>query len=166
MIVKQRGMYLDKFEVRITTEQDIFEICNWRYEEPYDVYNYPEFEILREQEWGILFKETREREFLSLYKNRELIGNFRFIENEKNVILGLSLKPDFCGQGFGSKFMRIILKEYNNRFEDKNLILKVREFNKRAIKLYKNSGFIIIGSEIRNINGENIKMLIMQYKAN
>ena len=76
-------MYLDKFEVRITTEQDIFEICNWRYEEPYDVYNYPEFEILREQEWGILFKETREREFLSLYKNGELIGNFRFIENEK-----------------------------------------------------------------------------------
>ena len=59
---------------------------------------------------------------------------------KKNVILGLSLKPDFCGQGFGSKFMRIILKEYNNRFEDKNLILKVRNLTKGLLNYIKIQG--------------------------
>ena len=150
-------LYLEHYTVRSTTQKDVLEICNWKYEEPYDLYNYPPYETLVEQSWGIVNETTREQEFCSLYKNNELIGIFRFVVYQDYVSLGLSLKPAYCGKGFGNFFIKIILSEFKMRFSNRHLILKVRAFNKRAIRLYINNGFQLM----ENPNNEN--MLTMEY---
>lgn len=154
---KFKKNFKSNISVKTTTQKDVLKICNWKYEEPYDFYNYPPYETLVEQGWGIADEATREKQFYSLYKNNELIGVFRFAEHQDYISLGLSLKPAYCGKGFGNYFMKIILSEFKMRFSDKRLILNVRAFNKRAIKLYMNNGFRLID------NPSDKNMLSMEY---
>lgn len=104
-----------KYIVEITTEKDVREICKWKYEPPYDVYDYLEYEDLEEQGWAIANNEIRNREFFSVYNKDDLIAIFRLKEQNENTVLGLSLKPELCGQGFGKNLMEIILKKYEEK---------------------------------------------------
>ena len=130
--------------LEILTEDHAKQICCWKYEEIYSIYNYPDWDTLNQQRWGITIEEKRKNEFTAVIdESNNLCGYIRFIENKDFVLVGLGLKPSLCGQGLGDMLMELLKNECKNRYDNKKIALEVRSFNKRAIKCYKKSGFEI-----------------------
>lgn len=131
-----------KMYIRNLTEEDVRQICTWRYVGDYTVYNYPEWETIVEQNWGLAQELIRQKEFFAVVNEKdELIGHFRLKEQEEIIYLGVGLAPELCGHGYGAAVLELIIKESKERYPDKRLALEVRSFNHRAIKCYQKAGF-------------------------
>lgn len=55
--------------------------------------------------------------------------------------IGLGLRPDLTGRGFGEAFLKQGIVHLTETFQAKKLRLAVAAFNKRAIEVYRHSGF-------------------------
>ncbi|HEX3017233.1 MAG TPA: GNAT family N-acetyltransferase [Caproicibacter sp.] len=124
------------------TEQNAREICGWKYADEYAVYNYPDWETLQDRKWAIADSERRRNEFYSVFSQQNnLVAYFRLVRQSDGLLLGLGMKPEYCGKGFGGAFMALIVRYAQQNFPGNNLQLDVREFNRRAIKCYEKAGF-------------------------
>lgn len=130
-----------EFSIREFSEKDAKEICNWRYDNEYSIYNLPTFEIAKELGFGFTDELTRNREFKSLYNYDKLICYFRLVEKENEFTFGIGLKPNYCGKGHSKSIMPIILDYAKIYCNNKPIKLIVRNFNIRAIHVYKKFGF-------------------------
>jgi RimJ/RimL family protein N-acetyltransferase len=131
-----------------------------------------------------LFSKTisvyNERDFLdNILKNNENI--FGIIDSKTNKLIGNCglLFPDwidgcaefgifigekkYWGKGYGKEATMLILDYGFNVLNLHNIILRVYSFNKRAIKLYEQCGFKIIGKrrESRTIAGKRYDIILM-----
>lgn len=161
------------------TEAFAKEICGWKYESPYSVYNYPDWETCRAGRWDITSEGKWKREYIALVTREEgrdvLCGFLRFMPGSAkgrwlfgtgkggSVALGLGLRPDLCGRGYGAELMRIALREYKRRYRGLSLELYVRPFNERAIKLYTKSGFTVTGRMTGHTSMGEAEFLHMRY---
>ena len=140
-----------KFILNNLTEENAKEICSWKYEGEYAVYNYPDWNVVAAQNWAIAKEEKRCREFKAvLNESGELCGYFRMIDSGEYILVGVGLKPSICGNGLGSILMKLLKNECFRRFNNKKIVLEVRSFNKRAIKCYEKAGFTAVDSYERN----------------
>lgn len=147
------------------TENHVREICNWKYEGEYSVYNLPTYDKVVTQKWGIAIEEKREKQFAAVRsQNGDLYGYIRFIENENYVLVGLGLKPSLCGQGLGSALMELIKKESNRRYGNIIIVLEVRSFNQRAIKCYQRAGFKIIDRYSKDTLAGHDEFIKMEFR--
>ncbi|MPQ43117.1 GNAT family N-acetyltransferase [Clostridium tarantellae] len=146
------------------TENYAEEICKWKYEGEYCVYNYPAWSDILKDNWAITIQEKREQEFLALVDDYNfLCGYIRLISKKDYVIVALGLKPSLCGQGLGKTIMYIIKKICMKIYSNQKILLEVRSFNKRAIKCYEKAGFKIIEVFEKNICGERVNLVKMQF---
>lgn len=152
------------------TEKHTKEICNWKYEGEYSIYNYPNYSRAINEKWAITIKQKREKEFFSIVNEcNELYGYVRFQTKEKEILVGIGLKPTLCGKGLGNVAMKLIIKECAYLYPFKDIILEVRKFNKRAINCYKKAGFIEVSRYNKETSigpGEFIKMKFNQDGVN
>lgn len=130
---------------RYLTKTDKKEICSWKYDGEYAIYNLPSYDEMKKLQSGFMNpeKENNYRVFLT---DNQVIGYINLMEKETEVFIGIGVHPEFCGQGYGKKILHesiIISKEL---YPDKTLCLEVRTWNKRAIKCYQSVGFIIDGN--------------------
>lgn len=144
------------------TESCAKEICSWKYNDEYSIYNYPEWNKIINERWGITVEVKRKSEFNAIVDERKnLCGYIRLIDKNDYVLIGIGLKPSLCGQGLGNITMEIVKQQCKNKYANKKIILEVRSFNKRAIRCYKNAGFDIVEIYKKNTPigyGEFIKM--------
>jgi ribosomal protein S18 acetylase RimI-like enzyme len=68
-------------------------------------------------------------------------------ETHKASIMGVFTKPDYRGQGVGSRLLRTLIDTAKTSFE--RLVLTVDAENAAAISLYKRLGFNVYGIEPR-----------------
>ena len=148
--------------LRIMSENEAKQICEWEYDEEYSVYNYSGWEDCKEEEWAITIKESREREFFSAFDEEDnLIGYIRLSIANDLVMIGIGLEPDMCGKGLGREVVELGLLKSNEIYNGKKVILMVKEFNERAKKCYIKSGFKLVNNNF-TVAGE--KYLTMEYK--
>lgn len=150
------------FNICQFTEIDAKNICEWSYDNPYDIYNFPNWEIVTEQKWGIADVEKRKTEFYTIRKEKDLIGFFRFVKNEDFVMLGLGIMPKMCGHGLGKYVMDCIKKVFIERYPNGILRLEVRSFNLRAIKCYEKAGFVSKNRYFRNTPKGSAEFILME----
>lgn len=127
---------------RMTREQ-AREICGWRYEGEYAVYNFSEWEEAVRQGWSIADDTRRAAEFRAVLDDRgELEGYFRMDDSAPGELeLGLGLRPERCGRGRGADFVRLITEYARGHYPDRKLFLEVRSFNLRAVRCYEAAGY-------------------------
>ncbi|WP_425448830.1 GNAT family N-acetyltransferase [Dethiothermospora halolimnae] len=153
------SLYLSKL-----TEDMAKEICNWKYDGEYSVYNLPDWKYCVKNSFGITKSDNREKEFLAVMdKDNNLYGHVRLREVNGKVVIGLGLKPSLCGQGMGKTLMNLLVKECNKRYPDKKIRLQVRSFNERAIKCYKKVGFKVIDIKTQNTKMGKDEFVVMEY---
>ncbi|UOQ92194.1 GNAT family N-acetyltransferase [Halobacillus shinanisalinarum] len=123
-------------------------ILNWKYERPYDFYNN---EVNGEE-----IKERLDGSYYALSDEQgEVIGFFCFgataqipignqygVYNENFVDMGLGMNPDYVGKGHGYDFCSFIINYIRENYEGTSIRLSVATFNKRAIHLYEELGFV------------------------
>ncbi|MGL5330477.1 MAG: GNAT family N-acetyltransferase [Peptostreptococcaceae bacterium] len=144
-------------------EQHAKEICSWKYEDEYSIYNYPEWNKVSSEKWAITIEEKRKKEFFAIIDNyNHLCGYIRLQDKDKYVLVGVGLKPSLCGQNIGNRIMYMLKQQCRKLYPSKEIMLEVRSFNDRAIKCYKKAGFNIaeVYKKTTSIGyGEFIKMV-------
>lgn len=153
-----------KFILDNLSENQAKEICSWKYEGIYSVYNLPLWEIIVTKNWSITDGIKRLNEYAAVLNEfGDLCGYIRLIEKMDSIKVGLGLKPVLCGQGMGKDLMNLLIYECNKRYGNKNIMLEVRTTNQRAIKCYKDAGFKIINSHrIKTLQGYD-EFVMMEY---
>jgi ribosomal-protein-alanine N-acetyltransferase len=114
-------------------------IVRWHYDGIYGFYDFnrdPEdwTELLDPRGW-------EGRYFAVLNAENELAGFFHFEPDGDTVEMGLGMRPEDTGKGFGGGFIRAGMDFARNRFHPKQFRLQVAVFNQRAIRAYEKLGF-------------------------
>ncbi|MFZ5966844.1 MAG: GNAT family N-acetyltransferase [Bacillota bacterium] len=132
---------MQAYTLTLLTEDMAKEICTWRYDGEYAIYNFCDWDIVVQNGWDLAIKEKREKEFVGILSAGELMGFGRICESAGKTILGVGLKPSWCGKGHGKEVMNLLVQKAKTRYPENIVTLEVRYFNDRARKCYENVGF-------------------------
>lgn len=133
----------------------------WKYRGRYSFYN-----IYKDKEDVERFMEPKSwtNIFAAVSKDSsELIG-FASYTFENNVMwLGVGLKPNYTGKGYGEYYVKMAIKFGidHYKYDENKVLLSVAQFNKRATKLYEKVGFKAIESKEVSVNGKIYPFIIM-----
>lgn len=124
------------------------DILRWQYEQPYDFYNNEVNEegITELLEGSYKVVTNEEGELFGFFCTGEAacvpIGNQFGVYNEQYTDMGLGMNPKYVGNGYGYGFCSFILAYIKELNHNGPIRLSVATFNKRAIRLYENLGFV------------------------
>jgi [ribosomal protein S18]-alanine N-acetyltransferase len=149
------------FEWKWMTNDAALEIAEWEYEEPYSFYNLQnDVDDLDE-----FLNPFRWNHYAAIYEKNELVGFYTFNPlNLEEVEIGLGLRPDLTGKGKGVPFVDYALAVAVKWYDPKKLIVKVAEFNKRALAVYEKAGFQKVDHFMQHTNGEQVPFVRMEKK--
>lgn len=147
------------FEFRITTKNDVQDMLTWEYEGIYSFYNNS---IQKEKiEWIESFIDS-DNDFSIYNEHNELVGNCSFYYIEEFFCVGVQMRPDITGKGFGTEFVKSIINFGKQKYNYKYIDLTVAKFNKRAIKVYDKLGFKVIEEFVNTIRGSDYDFIAMR----
>ncbi|WP_102275364.1 GNAT family N-acetyltransferase [Cytobacillus massiliigabonensis] len=136
-----------QFYIRKMTEHFAIEILSWKYEAPYDFYNNDLCsenirELLDDKYYAVINEKDQLFGFFCIGSSAQVpIGSEYGAYTEDHIDIGLGMKPEFTGKGYGDSFFTYILEYIKKTYNDKNIRLTVAKFNHRAIHLYEKLGF-------------------------
>lgn len=128
-------------DIKPMTVEAAKQICSWRYEPPYDVYDYLTYEVALNEQAAITKTENADN-YLCFWNNGILIAYTSMISKSKKLYIGIGVAPQFCGQGMGETYLNQTIIECKKRYPGKEILVQVRSWNERAIKCYLKSGFV------------------------
>lgn len=132
-----------EFHLNEFTEVHAKDVCTWKYDNEFAIYNMPSWEDVCLNKWAFSIDDKRKQEFRALIDvSNNLIAYFRIQTIDSYILIGLGLKPEFCSQGLGKELIEIIKTHCISHYSNMKLCLEVRSFNTRAIRCYKAAGFI------------------------
>jgi len=120
------------------TEETVNVICRWEYEKPYHVYSFNSHTndyLLKKDSWGV-------EQFCMRYEEK-VIGQVACQFDNKDLWVGWSLAPEYCGKGNGHLFVQKCVEQIRQKKQYKgDIYLRVAATNKRAIIAYQKAGFV------------------------
>lgn len=121
------------------------DICTWTYEPPYDLYEWSSWAQMEQEEQEFADQEIREAQYISILEKASdcLVGYAQLFPLNGVTRLGLGMRPELCGLGMGSSFVRFIAEEAQRRRPADEIDLEVLTWNIRAQKAYQRAGFVI-----------------------
>lgn len=148
---QKRKILCEEFELKYSlydvvafTETDAKEICEWKYENEYAVYNYPVWEECVKKQIAFTNETTRNEEYYKVLKSGQMLGYFRLEKKDQTIELSMGIRPDKCGDGNGDMLINLALAKISELYPGKKISLTVRPFNKRAIHVYEKVGFKVV----------------------
>ncbi|MEO3946061.1 GNAT family N-acetyltransferase [Gorillibacterium sp. CAU 1737] len=119
-------------------------LCEWKYEPPYDRYNWPSWEDMQEKQEEFADPAIRAAQYRAVLDgSARLVGFVQFFPIAGVTRLGLGLRPDLCGRGLGQGLARLAAEEALRLNPDHEIDLEVRLDNERALRTYRKAGFRI-----------------------
>lgn len=110
----------------------------WKYDGKYSFYNMTEDPEDYEE---IISPLLRENKYFQVIRNDELFGFFVLEQMADIVDMGVGIKPELTGNGFGVQFILLILDYIKENYSVSTVRLGVAKFNTRAQKVYEKVGF-------------------------
>ncbi len=128
-------------DIKPMTVEAAKQICSWRYEPPYDVYDYLTYEAAFNEQAAITKIEKADN-YICFWNNGTLVAYTSIISKEHKINIGIGIAPQFCGQGMGETFLNQTILECKRRYSRKEIWVQARLWNERAIKCYLKCGFV------------------------
>ncbi|MEW8995292.1 GNAT family N-acetyltransferase [Clostridium sp.] len=152
-----------KLEFRVPTKGDVDDILTWKYD---GIYSFYDNDIQKEKmEWIESFVDSDDN--FSIYNdNNKLVGNCSFYYIEEFFCVGLQMRPELTGKGFGIEFAKAIVDLGREKYKLNYIDLTVAKFNNRAIKVYEKLGFKVIDEFVNTIRGNDYDFLAMRIVFN
>ena len=149
----------------LMTEQEKELASSWQYEGEYAIYNEPSYQEQKEK--GIGFgNPARDKNFYAYCDGQELVGFTNILEEQQAVFIGIGVRPDLCGHGYGQQMMKLAQTISQTLYPGKPLYLEVRSWNKRAIRCYEKAGFerLVIVPQREEMDGRKWDTLILRWQ--
>ena len=132
------------------TENEKYVIADWRYSGDYALYNTRPYEEDRKK--GVGFAHPGFIGF-SFYDRDALIGFTCLYEEDREIMIGIGVAPEYCGRGYGREMLETTCGLSETMFPGKPLYLEVRTWNARAVRCYEKAGFVIDGEPFTQRTG-------------
>lgn len=130
--------------------EDVYFMRNWGvHENPLlSDYNLPLVSDEEIKEWYYYKIYDKKQKYYSVFNEQNRFVGYMGIKNIRKIwkdsILGIVFDPNYVNQGYGTEAITIFLDYYFNEMKMKRMFLEVAQFNKRALRCYKKSGFKIV----------------------
>ena len=149
--------------IALMSQEEAEEIAAWRYDPPYDFYDWP----ADEDDLAELLDPVRRGEgyFSARDSAGKVIGFLGFRPEGDVVGVGLGLRPDLTGRGLGQSFLEAGLAFAREWFAPRSFRLSVATFNERAIAVYERSGFVATRTFMHETNGGLFSFVEMERPA-
>ena len=134
----------------VMTEDEKYVIADWRYTGDYALYNTRPYEEDRKK--GVGFAHPGFIGF-SFYDRDALIGFTCLYEEDREIMIGIGVAPEYCGRGDGREMLETTCGLSETMFPGKPLYLEVRTWNARAVRCYEKAGFVIDGKPFTQRTG-------------
>jgi [ribosomal protein S18]-alanine N-acetyltransferase len=131
---------------RPTDEASAREFLQWKYEPPYEIYNYmPEY-----LEEDLVYHLDPSNNIYIMYREGELIGYCSFGQDgrvpggdysKEALDIGLMIKPELTGKGLGSEFVKDVIEFARRQFSPQRLRVTILATNLRAQRVWEKNGF-------------------------
>ncbi|MBM7567489.1 GNAT family N-acetyltransferase [Paenibacillus sacheonensis] len=155
---------LQRFNVIPLSEAHAEQLSSWRYEPPFDFYNWTTWQVMLELGMEFGDPDIRTRQYAAvLDSDGDFIGFAQFFPLLGLTRLGLGLRPDLCDQGLGLSFVQAIVAEALRRAPDYEIDLEVHTWNDRAILTYQRAGFIITDTYAKQTHTGLVDVYCMCY---
>ena len=157
-----------KYIVENMNEKFARQICSWKYEGEYEIYNTVSFEEMKSKKISLLDPERMNNYICFIDEEyNEVIAYINIMKKENDdIFIGIGLKPNLCGKGLGKEFLQIGIKKALDRYPRHKIVLQVRSWNKRAIKSYLNTGFKITKKEeMLDYTGKKVEFIFLEYMS-
>ncbi|TFE24028.1 GNAT family N-acetyltransferase [Cohnella luojiensis] len=145
------------------TEKDGQAICDWRYPAPYELFRWPPWETMVKQ--GREFGDARIRleQYVSVRNadDGQLVGYVQLFPMDRTLRIGMGLRPDCCDRGWGTILTGLVVEEALRRRPGYEIDLEVEKWNKRAIRVYEKSGFVVTDEYDRRASHGIVGVLCM-----
>ena len=138
-----------EYKINLIGIEEAKQIVKWRYQDPYSIYNMDETdECLNELLNGSYYSVTDSQDNLIGYfcfgKSAQVPADNAFgaYSDDSYADIGLGIRPDLCGKGFGLGFLKAGIVFACREFSAEKFRLTVAGYNERAIKVYERAGFV------------------------
>lgn len=133
---------MQQLSYRNLTDDDKRQICSWKYDDEYEIYNLPAYEEMKAQQVGFMNQKS-EQNYLAFSDSDTLVGFVNILEETTEVFIGIGVNPELCNQHYGREMLDLAYDISKNCYPDKPLYLEVRTWDTRAVKCYQPPGFQI-----------------------
>jgi len=129
-----------------TDEASAREFLKWKYEAPYEVYNYSPGRF----EEDLTYHTDPANNLYSMYLDDELVGYCSYGRDaqvpggdysEEALDIGMMIKPELTGQGQGSNYANTVIKNGISKYQPRKLRVTILATNLRAIRVWEKNGF-------------------------
>ncbi len=154
-----------KLNVTCMSNEYVKQICEWHYPDEYSEYNIPNYDEIIKKEYAITNPDKKNNYLCFILPDNNLFAYINITKRlDETVFIGIGIKPEYCGKGYGIDILKYGINEAKKRFPLSKIRLQVRSWNKRAIKCYEKSGFRNNGitKEIDH-NGIETEFVNMEY---
>lgn len=156
-----------KLSISKMGEDYAVQILNWTYDAPYDFYNNElntdSIKEMLENDYYVVLNAVDELiGFFCIGSSAQVpIGSQFGAYSEDFIDIGIGMKPELTGRGFGFTFFSMILQYIHANFENAPFRLTVAKFNQRAIHLYEKLGF---SKKMEFTNGSTVFITMINNK--
>jgi ribosomal-protein-alanine N-acetyltransferase len=142
------------------------EIIRWRYDPPYDTYNYRPEEMEKDiryltdpanRVYGIHGRQGELIGFCSYGKDAQVPGGTYHADA---LDIGLGLRPDLTGRGWGTAVIREVLEFAGQKNPGARFRVTIASFNNRARKAWEKAGFAAVEEFSRVGDGRKFEILV------
>lgn len=158
-IIKGKYVVITPFRL-----EDALKMTEWGFHENplFSDYNFPLVSYESISKWYNRKTFGLNKKYFAIYnKENKLIG-YLGIKNIKRILgqstLGIVFDPNYINKGYGTDALGTFLGYYFNDLNMKCLYLEVAKFNKRAIKVYEKTGFVIIDEYLMDYHDQYIDL--------
>lgn len=148
-----------KLEFRVPTKSDVEDILTWKFE---GIYSFYDNDIdVNKMEWIKSIVDS-DNDFAIYDEHNRLIGNCGFEYIDEFFCVGVQMRPDITGKGFGTEFVKAIVEFGKQKYNLEHIDLMVAKFNKRAIRVYEKLGFKVVEEFVNTIRGNDYDFMAMR----
>ena len=143
-------------------QSEALEIADcWKYDGEYAFYD---MTADSEDYEEITSPDLRGDRYFSVFNGDDLMGFFCVEQKDRDISMGLGLRPDLTGQGRGGAFLAEILQFVRENYRFGAIRIEVASFNQRAVKVYERAGFVKTGTAKVPTNGGIYDFTLMEWK--
>jgi ribosomal-protein-alanine N-acetyltransferase len=157
---------INKSEINFlpTNEASAREFLIWKYEPPYEVYNYAPENFERD----LAYHLDPANNLHSIYRDNKLVGYCSYGRDaqvpggdysEEALDIGMMIKPELTGQGQGSNYANAVIQNGISKYQPKKLRVTILGTNLRAIRVWEKIGFQTVQSFSRESDSSSFVIL-------
>ena len=145
-------------------------MMNWRYQEPYDFYDFENSEeMMRELMNGDYYGVVNDVDvesligFFCVRNSARVPGGYSagIYERLDFLDIGLGLEPSQTGKGLGRAFVKAGMDYLEEHLKHTRFRLVVASFNDRALHVYQENGFVEHCKVISKVHGQDVEFKCM-----